>query len=56
MRADASMTLLKTPFAPVRSKRLRHLSDHLRRDIGLPDRQRPVGLDLTTLFFTRQIE
>lgn len=50
------MTLLKTPFAPVRTRRLHGLTDHLRRDAGLPERPRPFGLDLTTLFFTRQIE
>ena len=47
------MTLLKTPFAPVRTQRIRGLSDHLRRDMGMPARPRPFGLDLTTLFFTR---
>lgn len=50
------MTLLKTPFAAVRTRRLRHfgqLDNRLRRDIGLAHAPEPIGLDLTTLFTTR---
>lgn len=50
------MTLLKTPFAAVRTRRLRRfglLDNHLRRDIGLAAAPEPAGLDLTTLLFPR---
>jgi hypothetical protein len=50
------MTLLKTPFAAVRTRRLRAaaaIDNHLRRDIGLPEMLPPVGLDLAALFFSR---
>ena len=46
------MTLLKTPYAPVRTRRLRgvsELSNHLRRDIGLPELSPSPWLDLASL-------
>ncbi len=47
------MPLLKFPFVPLRSRRVRQLdelSDHLRRDIGLPRPPQAPGLDLSVLF------
>lgn len=51
------MTLLKTPFAAVRTRRLRQrlerdLDNRLLRDIGLPERQTPA-VDITALLFMR---
>jgi hypothetical protein len=46
-----------TPYAPVRTRRLRgvdpNLSNHLRRDIGLPDAPSHTWLDLTGLLLWR---
>lgn len=51
------MTLLRTPFAAVRTRRLRdaisHLDDRLRRDVGLPEKPAPVGLELIPILFKR---
>lgn len=50
------MTLFNTPYAPVRTRRLRdvpELSNHLRRDIGLPEVRRSRWLDLASLLSWR---
>ncbi|PLL13269.1 hypothetical protein C0V75_07655 [Tabrizicola sp. TH137] len=40
--AVAAMTLLRTVFAPVEADPTERLSEHLRRDIGLPPRGSPL--------------
>jgi hypothetical protein len=50
------MTLFKTPYAPVRTRRLRSADDldnRLRRDIGLPEIRQPRWVDLASLLYWR---